>query len=209
MSSKIIRLLLGLFLLAQFFGCAIIFRNVKEKSFKEEVLCDIHYITTAQQKREIKQLETKVEIRRYLKSFWKELDPSPVTGKNEFKEEYDRRLAHARQFFRYGKFWMSDRARVCLLYGIPDQINSAPFIDLPFGHSKMINALEIWLYDKPAGYFARPSIFSNLYPNQQKFVFADINGLGRYVQIFSSESGEVIDLRVYSLDSEEVHCIIN
>ncbi len=74
---------------------------------------------------------------------------------------------------RFGSFnregWQSDRGRVYLIYGEPDEVESSPFstTQAPF---------TIWYF----------------YGNQQEmFVFADLMGNGDYLQIYSTVDGEV------------------
>jgi GWxTD domain-containing protein len=65
--------------------------------------------------------------------------------------------------------WETDRGRVYLIYGEPDEVESNPFstTQAPF---------EVWLY------------YSS---DQKKFVFADLMGNGSYFQVFSTVEGEV------------------
>ncbi len=48
--------------------------------------------------------------------------------------------------------------------------------------------MEVWLYYRPS---------SGYEGGIKQFVFADLEGSGRYTQIYSSESGEVSDARIY------------
>ena len=74
---------------------------------------------------------------------------------------------------RFGSFnregWQSDRGRVYLIYGEPDDVESSPF-------STTQAPYTIWYY------------FGN---QQEMFVFADLMGNGDYLQIYSTIDGEV------------------
>jgi GWxTD domain-containing protein len=65
--------------------------------------------------------------------------------------------------------WETDRGRVYLTYGEPDEVESNPF-------STTQSPLEIWSY------------YSS---DQETFVFADLMGNGDYFQVYSTVEGEV------------------
>jgi GWxTD domain-containing protein len=53
-------------------------------------------------------------------SFWKTIDPSPNTTKNEALEEYYARIEAANERFRsYNEGWLTDMGRVYIIYGEP------------------------------------------------------------------------------------------
>ena len=53
-------------------------------------------------------------------SFWKSIDPSPSTAKNEALEEYYARIQVANQRFKsYNEGWLTDMGRVYIIYGEP------------------------------------------------------------------------------------------
>lgn len=72
--------------------------------------------------------------------FWKPKDQTPTTERNEREEEYFERIAYAEEHFGRGdRGYRSDRARVYVRYGQPDQVESRPFeLDSP--------AYETWHY---------------------------------------------------------------
>ncbi|MGB7054709.1 MAG: GWxTD domain-containing protein [bacterium] len=91
--------------------------------------------------------------------FWKTLDPTPNTAYNEKEIEYYERIAYAEEHFSSGdRGWRSDRARIFVQYGPPDEMQSYPYELDSFPY-------EIWLYYK-----------SNL-----RFVFVDRYGFGQYI----------------------------
>jgi GWxTD domain-containing protein len=73
-------------------------------------------------------------------TFWKPMDPSPATPENEREREYFERIDYATEHFgRPDRGFRSDRARVYVKFGPPDQVESKPFeIDRP--------ARETWYY---------------------------------------------------------------
>jgi len=99
-------------------------------------------------------------------NFWKQYDPTPNTHYNEKEEEYFSRINYCQEHFSFGdKGWRSDRARIYVKYGPPDEIQSRPYeyYSKPF---------EIWLY----------------YKLNLKFIFYDRYGFGEYILINSGGS---------------------
>lgn len=93
--------------------------------------------------------------------FWKALDPTPNTAYNEKEVEYYERIAYAEEHFSNGdRGWRSDRARVFVQHGPPDEIQSYPYELDSFPY-------EIWLY----------------YKNNLRFVFVDRYGFGQYMLV--------------------------
>lgn len=78
----------------------------------------------------------------FIKEFWDKRDPDPYTEKNEFKEEFFKRIEYANKHFREGiPGWKSDRGRVYICLGEPDKIEDYPFIDYPG-----LRGYMIWIY---------------------------------------------------------------
>lgn len=100
--------------------------------------------------------------------FWRRLDPSPGTERNEALDEYYRRINYANQNF--GGFqdgWKTDRGMVFVLFGTPNDIDRNPVVRsqrLSRDTGRVIKAYEIWTYN---------------HLNRQ-FVFLDENGYGDY-----------------------------
>ena len=62
-----------------------------------------------------------------METFWYRRDPTPDTVENEFREEYFRRVMYANERFG-GRIpgWKTDRGRIYIVYGPPDEIDSHP-----------------------------------------------------------------------------------
>jgi GWxTD domain-containing protein len=92
-------------------------------------------------------------------AFWTRRDPTPDTPRNEAMLDFFRRVRYANTHFsgQIGAGWRTDQGRVYIRYGAPDQIEDRPatFYDPP---------LQIWHY----------------FALNQRFVFADREGFGRY-----------------------------
>ena len=95
----------------------------------------------------------------YFKRFWKRVDPNPETEKNELMDEYYLRVNTANQTFATlsQDGWQTDRGRIFIKFGEPDDIERHPFeIDS--------QPYEIWRY----------------YSNRKVFLFVDRTSFGDY-----------------------------
>jgi GWxTD domain-containing protein len=81
----------------------------------------------------------------FIAAFWKKRDPSPASEENEFEQEFNNRVAFANLWFHEkgpaANGWDSDRGRILLILGFPDQRDQMPMLDNPAVH-----AAEIWTY---------------------------------------------------------------
>jgi len=114
--------------------------SAKEKKKKEEKLRkeletpwrkwlneDVTYIITDEERKAFKNLQTDEERESFVEQFWLRRDPTPDTEENEFKEEHYRRIAYANDHYASGiPGWRTDRGRIYIIYGPPDEIDSHP-----------------------------------------------------------------------------------
>jgi GWxTD domain-containing protein len=110
--------------------------KAKEKSLREETSDkflkkwldqDVVYIITDEEKAAFKRLTTDDERYQFIEQFWLRRDPSPDTIENETRDEHYRRIAYANERFASGKpGWKTDRGRIYITWGPPDQIESHP-----------------------------------------------------------------------------------
>src|SRR6266699_116279 len=114
---------------------------------------DVSYIITNEEKTAFKALKTDEEREQFIEQFWLRRDPTPDTIENEFKEDHYSRIAYANERFASGKpGWKTDRGRIYILYGKPDEIESHPSggtYDRPFeegGGTTSTFPFEIWRY---------------------------------------------------------------
>jgi GWxTD domain-containing protein len=88
---------------------------------------DVVYIITEEERKTFKNLNTDEEREQFIEQFWLRRDPTPDTVENEYKEEHYRRIAYANERFASGiQGWRTDRGRIYITYGPPDEINSHP-----------------------------------------------------------------------------------
>jgi GWxTD domain-containing protein len=94
-------------------------------------------------------------------AFWDGRDPTPGTVVNEAKNEFYRRVNIANQNFThmYRQGWRTDRGRVYIMYGEPDQVDDYPVV--PDRHP-----YQEWHYYRGTKY--------------RKFIFVDVNEDGDY-----------------------------
>ncbi len=122
-------------------------------------LAQLRYITTQNQWRHLRKLKKDNEIEAGINKFWdaySETDAGPESMRSTFYKrviEADNRFS----FRKYKKGWMTDRGRILIKYGEPDEILKEA---LPIGTKPYI----IWYY----------------YNINKNFLFQDIKGFGDY-----------------------------
>lgn len=148
-----------------------------EYSVKTENECDrlfelSYYVMGGDKKDEYEKLSSLEAKRKFLYQFWKSQDIDPTTARNEFKELYMSRIEYVNKNFkhRYKEGYLTDRGRVYILYGAPDNKD--------FSYSDMeFKPYEIWYYN---------SIESGV-----QFVFGDVTGFSNYELLHSTKRGEM------------------
>lgn len=88
---------------------------------------DAAYIITEQERIVFLSIQSEAEREKFIEQFWQRRDPTPGTPANEFKEEHYRRISYANKRFA-GELpgWRTDRGRVYISLGPPDEIESRP-----------------------------------------------------------------------------------
>jgi GWxTD domain-containing protein len=87
----------------------------------------VAYIITSQEKDVFSLLTTDEERDQFVEQFWARRDPDPRTADNEFRVEHYRRIAYANDHFVSGKpGWKTDRGRLYIQFGPPDEIHHYP-----------------------------------------------------------------------------------
>jgi len=88
---------------------------------------DVRWIITDEERSAFMQLSNDEERDQFIEAFWQRRDPTPDTEENEFKEEHYRRIAYANEHFAAGiPGWKTDRGRIYIVFGPPDEIDSHP-----------------------------------------------------------------------------------
>jgi len=99
------------------------------------------------------------EKQAFFKRFWNERDPNPATAVNELMNEYYKRVNYANRNFSAFRQdgWLTDRGRILIKFGFPDDIERYPF-------EMGTRPYEIWRY----------------YALRKTFLFEDRTGFGDY-----------------------------
>jgi GWxTD domain-containing protein len=134
----------------------------------------MRYITTSQDRQAYGRLQTRGEKQRFLFEYWRRIDPDPISPDNPVRTEYLSRVHHANQQFGFGfrEGWRSDRGRVFITYGPPDEYERYP----SRSDSK---PYEIWYFNNIQGGVV--------------FVFVDRTGFQDYQLVHSTHRNELRD----------------
>lgn len=140
----------------------------------DEMFSQIKYIATQSEIKKYSNIDSIVGKRNFLLDFWKQRDPDPTTPYNEYKGEYLERVRLSND--KYGSAnrpgFKTDRGRVYIVFGEPDQIDRYP--------SEMsLKPYEIWSYNSIEGGVV--------------FIFGDLTGFGNYELLSSTKRGEIRD----------------
>jgi GWxTD domain-containing protein len=98
-----------------------------DNSFKTWLNEDVTYIISPEERTAFLQLETNEEREQFIEQFWLRRSSNPDMPDNDFKEEHYRRIAYANEHFASGiPGWKTDRGRIYIIWGAPDEIESHP-----------------------------------------------------------------------------------
>jgi GWxTD domain-containing protein len=111
--------------------------------------------------------------RRFLRDFWRRMDPTPATRENELQVRYYQRIADANRRFRESGVgqvpgWRTDRGRIFIRRGEPDDVLRMP-------QSGPDKPWEAWKYTKE---------------RVLKYVFLDMTRLGNYSLVYTDDKEE-------------------
>jgi len=110
--------------------------------------------------------------RRYLQEFWRRRNPDPGSATNQAMVNFYHLVSYANDAFRQGgrvasmTGWRTDRGRIYLRHGAPDDVRRNPVATRPY---------EAWKYTRDRGYW---------------YVFVDRNGMGDYQLIATNDRRE-------------------
>jgi len=110
-------------------------RRANAKSIKQELSSDdkkwlnqdVRWIISDEERKAFMQLSNEEEREQFIEAFWDRRNPNPDSEDNEFKDEHYRRIEYANEHYAAGMpGWMTDRGRMYIVYGPPDEIESHP-----------------------------------------------------------------------------------
>jgi GWxTD domain-containing protein len=88
---------------------------------------DVVYIISPEERSAFLHLSTNEEREQFIEQFWQRRNPDPDSPENTFKEEHYRRIAYTNERFASGiPGWKSDRGKIYIMWGPPDEIESHP-----------------------------------------------------------------------------------
>jgi GWxTD domain-containing protein len=120
-------------------------REIKFEQGKDTLYEAVRLIMTGPEKKIFKKLPSEESKEEFMKEFWKKRDPDLSTEENEFKKEFENRLAYANLRFKSEGIpgWKTDRGRIYMYLGPPDQVYEQPYLN----YSNLKGYL-VWVYYK-------------------------------------------------------------
>lgn len=98
-----------------------------DSQYKKWLNEDVVYIITPEERSAFVHLQTNEEREQFIEQFWQRRNPDPDSAENTFKEEHYRRIAYTNEHYASGiPGWKSDRGRIYIMWGPPDEIESHP-----------------------------------------------------------------------------------
>jgi GWxTD domain-containing protein len=100
------------------------------------------YIALAEEQKVFLRLDSDRDRDAFIRTFWKQRDPTPGTPHNEYREEHLQRFNHANKFLGRGTpraGWQTDQGRIYIILGPPVSIDR-------FLGSSDVYPAEVWSY---------------------------------------------------------------
>lgn len=117
----------------------------------------LRYVASSKEQNYIEEGKNEDEKQLRFDQFWKNLDPSPNTDRNEAFDDYFRRVNYVNKNMRsYSDGWMTDKGSVYIVFGPPNNIESSI-------NSSTGVRYERWLY-----------------ANSKEYIFSDNSGFGDF-----------------------------
>lgn len=128
----------------------------------EDEFSKMSYIMTSQQVDNFKELNDPVEKRKFLYLFWKSKEYASGTPYLKLKSDFFARVREADSKFKesFNEGWKSDRGRIYIIYGKPDEIDNFPF-------QASTKSYQIWRYNSVEG--GGECVFIELQPGTDNY----------------------------------------
>jgi GWxTD domain-containing protein len=149
------------------------FASMGEEQLDKE-FGEARYISTSSQRDQYEKLSGVDSKRQFMYDFWKSRVSLEGSARGDIRTRYLQRVAYANDHFRAGlrEGWKTDRGRVYIMYGPPDEIDRHP-------NETSSKPYEIWYYNSIEGGVT--------------FDFVDRTGFGDYSLVNSTERSEIHD----------------
>lgn len=127
----------------------------------------VTYVITDEERRIFEALPTPEQKLAFTERFWDVRDPTPGTTLNEYRQAHFERWVTANRRFSAGKpGWATDRGRVIIIMGAPNNLQRNPT-----GRGPGERASEVWTYNLPD---------NPMLPGVLDLSFVDFKGTGEY-----------------------------
>jgi len=112
----------------------------------------VHYLITDDEIKEFKAAKTDPDRAAFVERFWRRRDPTPGTLVNEYRQMFWKRVAETNEKFldSASPGWQTDRGKIYILYGPPDEIKEDPNARVGTDESQGAGLIR-WVYLKPGG----------------------------------------------------------
>ena len=133
--------------------------NIKKDPFYESFYEKARIIMTEEELKIYSILPDKKSKQEFIEDFWKIRDPYPASEENEAKTEFERRIGYANVWFdpfrpgteyTTGYGWNTDRGRMYLIFGDPDELVFGGQTDMWIGGRNRASdnryGMERWYY---------------------------------------------------------------
>jgi GWxTD domain-containing protein len=138
-----------------------LYPKIKEKEKKSYDLQEwiegpVRYISTYDEVQKYKSLKSDGERNQFIYKFWRRRDPSSLTMKNEFREQFWERVITTNQMFNESTKpgWKTDRGKIYIMAGPPNEIDPIPDPEPALGRSEIPTVstsghrgIERWIYE--------------------------------------------------------------
>jgi GWxTD domain-containing protein len=134
-------------------GVALLWAAPRKDSLRMWLDGPVHYIVDTSEIKEFKSLKTDADRAAFIERFWRRRDPTPATLVNEFRQLFWNRVQEANEKFLDSskRGWQTDRGKIYILYGPPDEVKEDPNADAGTGGATDASGLIRWVYLKPGG----------------------------------------------------------
>jgi len=125
-------------------------KAIHKEPFEDDFFEKTQIIMSRNEVKIYKHLPDKESREKFAEDFWKLRDPNPETDENENKIEFERRIEFADKWFREkvgsGRGWESDRGKVYILLGEPDERNTQQETIIDRTNTEKRVLVEYWVY---------------------------------------------------------------
>jgi GWxTD domain-containing protein len=124
----------------------------KKESLRRWLDGPVHYLADPSEIKEFKSQKTEQDRAAFVERFWRRRDPTPTTLVNEYRQLFWNRVREANEKFldSAGPGWQTDRGKIYILYGPPDEVKEDPNANAGSDIADTTGLIR-WVYLKPGG----------------------------------------------------------